>query len=54
MHKKKIYYIFKLNKDLKNVNKNHTRDSNVPKSNPRSDDEERSCKSLINLKSFAQ
>ena len=49
LNTKIIFLNFKVIK--KNANKNHTLDSDVPKSNPRGEDEEQNCKSFINLKS---
>ena len=41
---------FKLKTDLENTSETHTLDSDVPELNPHDEDEERSCKSLVNPK----
>ena len=50
MHNGKIAFLnFKVIK--KSANKNHTSNSDIPKSNPCGEDEERNRKSLLNAKS---
>ena len=50
MHNGEKKCSFKLKTNLENTSETHTLDSDVPELNPHDEDEERSCKSLVNPK----